>query len=186
MGGQAASLLQLIREDRRVHKSWFEPGFHGLAVHRLGAWRLGLPVLPRKLVSPLYRLGALAVRNLYGIEIPPTVHMGRRVEITDGGKLVIAPGVVIGDGCILRHNVTIAPARRGDDVPTLGHNVAVGTGAVILGKVTVGDYAEIGPNAIVLRDVPDRATVFSDPSRVVVAQRAAWDDKQKLREESGG
>jgi serine O-acetyltransferase len=186
MGGQAASLLQLVREDRQVHGSWFAPGFHGLAVHRLGAWRLGLPEVPRKLVFPLYRLGALAVRNLYGIEIPPTVHMGRRVELTDGGKLVISPGVVIGDDCILRHNVTIATARRGDDVPTLGRHVAVGTGAVILGKIAVGDYAEIGPNAIVLTDVPERGTAFSDPSRVIVAPRAAWDDKQTLRKQSGG
>ena len=186
MGVEAGSLLRLIREDRRVHGSWFSPGFHGLAVHRLGAWRLGLPVTQRKFVSPLYRLGALTVRNLYGIEIPPTVRIGRRVLMTDGGKIVIAPGVVIGDDCILRHNVTIAPARRGEDVPTLGHHVAVGTGAVILGNITVGDYAEIGPNAIVMKDVPERATAFSDPSRVVVAPRAAWEEKQTLREQSGG
>jgi serine O-acetyltransferase len=182
MKSHEQTLIGLIAEDRRIHRSWFNPGFHALAVHRVGAWRLGLPTLLRKLVSPFYRSGALFVRNAYGIVIPPSVDVGRRVQIPYGGKLVISPGVIIGDDCILRHNVTIGAARRGEDVPTLGEHVAVGTGVVILGKITIGSYAEIGPNAVVLTDVPPKGTVFSDPGRVVVAPRAAWQDTQALRE----
>jgi serine O-acetyltransferase len=79
--------------------------------------------------------------------------------------------------------VTIGAARRIQDVPTLGTRVAVGTGAVILGKIQVGDYVEIGPNAVVLTDVPAKATVFVDPGRVVIAPKPAWDDAQALREQ---
>jgi serine O-acetyltransferase len=184
MKSDVPSLAQQIREDRDVHGSWSHPGFHAVAVHRVGAWRWGLPTHTRKLVSALYRLASLWIRNSYGIVIPSTVQIGRRVEIPYGGKVVISGGVVIGDDCILRHNVTIGAARREEDVPTLGRHVAVGTGAVILGKITIGDHAEIGPNAIVLTNVPENGTVFSDPSRVMVAPRAAWDEMQEIREKS--
>ena len=180
------TLTELIREDRAVHGGWSHPGFLALAVHRVGVWRYGLPTAFRKPMSAFYRLAAQRIRNAHGIDIPPTVQIGRRVHIPYGGKVVISGRVVIGDDCILRHNVTIGAARRGEDVPTLGRHVAVGTGAVILGKISVGDYAEIGPNAIVLTDVPDKGTVFSDPGRVVVAPRAAWDEMKALRETAEG
>ena len=178
-------LLPLIREDRRIHRSWLSPGFQALAVHRFGAWRLGLPAVPRKLLSPLYRLGALTVQNLYGIVIPPTVDVGRRVNIPYGGKIVISPKVAIGDDSILRHNVTIGAGRTGDAVPTLGRRVGVGTGAVILGRIHIGDFAEIGPNAVVLTDVPAKATVFADPGRVVMAPKPAWENAQSARVQDG-
>jgi serine O-acetyltransferase len=179
-----ASLLGLILEDRRMHGSWSHPGFRALAVHRFGVWRRGLPTPVRKVASALYRFAALRMRNAHGIVIPPTVKIGRRVELPYGGKVVISGNVVIGDGCILRHNVTIGAARRGTDVPTLGKGVAVGAGAVILGKITIGDYAEVGPNAVVLTDVPPKATVFTDPARVLVAPRAAWNEMEELREQA--
>ena len=181
MEGSGESLLQLIREDREVHRSWLKPGFHAVAVHRVSVWRWKLPTPLRKLVSLLLRPAALFVRNVYGIEIEPGVDLGRRVAIPHGGKLVIASGSVIGDDCILRHNVTIGAVRRMEDVPALGRRVAVGTGAVILGRIEIGDYAEIGPNAIVMTDVPAKATVFADPGRVVIAPKAAWDDAQAVR-----
>jgi serine O-acetyltransferase len=183
MEESGVSILRLIDEDLKVHGSVFKPGFQAVALHRVGVWRFGLPTPLRKLVSLLHRPATLFVRAVYGIEIPPTASLGRRVVIPHGGKLVIAGGTVIGDDCILRHNVTIGAARRMEDVPTLGKRVAVGTGAVILGKIQVGDYAEIGPNAVVLTDVPAKATVFVDPGRVVIAPKPAWDDAQALREQ---
>jgi serine O-acetyltransferase len=176
------NLLRLIREDLKVHGSVFKPGFQAVALHRVGVWRFGLPTPVRKLVSLLHRPMTGFVRGVYGIEISPSASLGRRVVIPHGGKIVIAAGTVIGDDCILRHNVTIGAARRLADVPTLGTRVAVGTGAVILGKIELGDLAEIGPNAVVLTDVPPGGTVFADPGRVVVAPRAAWDDVRELRE----
>ena len=186
MRGEEGSLFQLLREDRQVHRSWLKPGFHAVAVHRVGVWRFGLRMPARKLVSLFYRPAAFFVRSVYGIEISPSVTLGRRVAIPHGGKLVIAGRSVIGDDCILRHNVTIGAARRMEDVPTLGTRVAVGTGAVILGKIALGDYAEIGPNAVVLTDVPPQATVFADPARIVIAPKAAWDDAQEAREQVEG
>lgn len=173
-------LLDQIREDKQGHGSWLKPGFHAIAAHRVSVWRWRLPTPQRKLVSLLYRTTQIVIRNVYGIELPPSVKLGRRVIIPHGGTLVVAPGTVIGDDCILRHNVTIGAVRRMEDVPTLGKRVAVGTGAVIVGRITIGDYAEIGPNAVVLTDVPARATVFADPGRAVTAPKPAWDDAAEL------
>jgi serine O-acetyltransferase len=179
-GSETPGLLGIIREDRRAHKSWFKAGFHAIAVYRLGVWRRRLPSLVRPPFTVVYWLGQLWVRNVYSIEIPSTVTIGRRVVMPHGGTIVIAPGAVIGDGCVLRHNVTIGAVRSLSDVPTLGKLVKVGTGAVILGAIAIGDRAEIGPNAVVLRDVPDGATVFVDPGRVVTAPRRAWPDDDEL------
>jgi serine O-acetyltransferase len=176
----SGGLLSLVREDRRAHGSWLKPGFHAIAAHRVGTWRSTLPVLVRKPVSLLYRTAHVLVRNVYGIEIAPTARIGRRVIIPHGGTVVVAPKAVIGDDCILRHNVTIAAARRPGDAPVLERAVSVGTGVVIVGRVTIGDEAEIGPNAVVLSDVPPRATVFVDPGRAVLAPRPAWEEKTRV------
>jgi serine O-acetyltransferase len=185
MGGKAAirgaeaaeqiGLLTLLREDLHTHgsRSWLKPGFHAIAVHRLGVWRRRLPLVLRLPVSAIYWSAQLLVQNVYGIQMQTTVAVGRRVGLPHGGKIVIAPGTVIGDECIVRHNVTIGPARHLDAVPRLGKAVNIGVGAVILGPITIGDHVSIAPNAVVMTDVPAHATVFTEPGRIVHAPRKA-------------
>jgi serine O-acetyltransferase len=110
------------------------------------------------------------VRNHYGIELPATTIVGRRVLIGHQSGIVIHGRAVIGDECVLRQNVTIGAAIIQDAAPTLGRRVQVGTGAVIVGGVTIGDDTRIGPNVVIMTDVPSGVTVFVDrPRRVCMS-----------------
>jgi serine O-acetyltransferase len=152
------------------------PGFQAIAVHRFGVWRKRVPLPARLPLTALYWGAQLVIRNVYGIQLQTTVQVGRRVGLPHGGKLIIAPGTVIGDDCVLLHNVTLGAGRELTEVPKLGRNVKVGIGAVVLGSITIGDNVTIGPNAVVLTDVPPGATVFTDPARIVKPPRKAWGD----------
>jgi serine O-acetyltransferase len=83
---------------------------------------------------------------------------------------VLHAGAVVGDECILRHNVTIGAISLDliDHAPTLGRGVHVGCGAVIMGPISIGDGARIGPNAVVMTDVPAGASVFVSAPRMVL------------------
>jgi serine O-acetyltransferase len=97
--------------------------------------------------------------------------IGRGAEFGPGFVLIHATGVVInggvrgGSGVHLEHQVTIGSERRRS--PILGDSVFVGAGAKIIGAVTIGSYARVGANAVVVKDVPPYATVVGIPARVV-------------------
>lgn len=168
---RSPSLLALIREDYRAHgRDWTKPGFRAVAVHRFGVWRMGIrPKILRAPFSILYRRMFRFVRNRYGIELPYSVSLGRRVVIEHQSGIVIHGNSVIGDDCILRQGVTLGnrTLERPDDAPTLGQGVNVGAGAKILGNVHVGDRASIGANAVVLSDVEANALAVGIPARMI-------------------
>jgi serine O-acetyltransferase len=126
------------------------------------------PKLVRAPFSTLYRVLFHGVRNFYGIELPYTARVGRRVVIEHQGGIVIHGGATIGDECILRQGVTVGNRSmdRPFDAPRLGARVSVGAGAKILGAISVGDAAKIGANAVVLTDVPPGASAVGIPARV--------------------
>ena len=129
------------------------PGFHALTLHRLShrlwTWRL------RWLARWLSHLG----RWLTGIEVHPGALIGRRVFIDHGMGVVIGETAEIGDDTTLYHGVTLGGTtwNKGKRHPTLGKGVVVGAGAKILGPLVVGDYAKVGSNAVVAKDVPPGA-----------------------------
>ena len=166
-GLSVRELLDLIREDDVTHdRNWAVPGLHAVIVQRVGAWRLGLPRgVRRKSVSLFYRVLHTLVRDLYGIEIPDWTRLGRRVRILNQGGIVIDQAVSIGDGCTIYHGVTIGHATRASGAPQIGTGVEMSVGAVLIGPITVGDGARIGPNAVVVVDVPAGSTVFAVPAR---------------------
>lgn len=163
-------MLALIREDYRSHgREWTRPGFRTLAVHRFGNWRMTIRnPLARMPLSLLYRIGFRHCRNVYGIELPYAAAVGRGVVIEHQGGIVVHGASVIGDGCILRQNCTLGLRHldRLQDAPILGRNVNVGAGAVILGRVTIGDGAAVGANAVVLEDVPAGGLAIGVPARI--------------------
>jgi serine O-acetyltransferase len=116
-------------------------------------------------VSLLYRPLYALVRNVYGIQIPAATRLGRRVKILDQGGIVVDSAVSIGDGCTIGHGVTIGHATVGSGAPRIGSDVEINVGAVLIGPITVGDGAKIGPNAVVVVDVPSGSTVFAAPAR---------------------
>lgn len=158
-------LLEIVHEDWIEHgRSWTRSGFHAVAVHRLGAWRLRRSRVVRHSVRPLYGALYFVVRNLYGIELSASAKIGRRVEVTHQGGIVVDAGTEIGDDCLIRQNVTIGLGRGGR--PRIENNVEVSPGAVVVGGVTVGEGARIGPNAVVTTDVPPGGRAIAPPARV--------------------
>jgi len=150
------------------------PGFHALLFHRLAHafWGAGFKWLGR--------LTSNIARFLTGIEIHPGATIGRRVFIDHGMGVVIGETAEIGDDCTLYHGVTLGGVswNKGKRHPTLGKGVVVGAGAKILGPFTVGDGAKVGSNSVVVKAVPEGATVVGIPARIVedhTAARMAFD-----------
>jgi serine O-acetyltransferase len=168
------SCWDLIKEDYFANGSdWTKPGFRALAVYRFGVWRM--TVRNRQIRAPLsvlYKAAFRYVRNHYGIELPFTVIVGRRLIIEHQSDIVVHGNSVIGDDCILRHGCTLGNKRldRPMDAPMLGNRVNVGAGAKILGKVLIGDGATIGANAVVVSDIPSGATATGVPARLTKHQ----------------
>ena len=167
----APSLWALLREDYHAHgRDWTKPGFRAIAAYRFGVWRMTIrSKILRAPLSLLYRALFRHVRNCYGIELPYSATLGRRVVIEHQSCIVIHGNSVLGDDCIIRQGVTLGNRSLDKplEAPTLGRGVNIGAGAKILGNVRIGDYASIGANAVVLTDVPAYAAAVGIPARII-------------------
>lgn len=165
------SLWEQLKEDWIAHgRDWTRPGFRAVAVHRFGVWRMKIkPKLLRSPFSILYKMMYRKVRNTYGIEIPYTVKLGRRVVIEHQNGIVVHGYCTIGDESIIRQGVTLGNRylERPFDAPKLGKRINVGAGAKIFGDVSIGDGANIGANAVVLKDVPAGTTAVGIPASII-------------------
>jgi serine O-acetyltransferase len=130
------------------------------------------PKLLRAPLSIVYRWMYRKCRNHYGIELPYTATVGRRVIFEHQHGIVIHGNCVIGDDCIIRQGVTLGNKSldRPEEAPNLGNRVNVGAGAKILGAVIIGDDASIGANAVVLKDVPPGAVAVGIPAKIIEAK----------------
>ena len=115
-------------------------------------------------------------RFMTGIEIHPKAKIGKNLFIDHGMGVVIGETSNIGDNVTIYHMVTlggISPSINSDDQreikrhPTLKDNVVVGSGAQVLGPITVGKNAKIGANAVVTRDVPENGVMVGIPAKNV-------------------
>jgi serine O-acetyltransferase len=171
-------LWQLLVEDWRTHHRRFMlPGFHAVAVHRIGVWARGQVWPVRKGVGLLYTaVATLLIRGVYGVELPRTTVVGRRVCIGHHQGVVIGTSVVIGDDCLIRQGLTLGQTADADGPmgqPVVGNGVHFGAGATVIGSVRIGDGARIGPGAIVTTNIPPGATAFAAPARVMRTPSAA-------------
>lgn len=171
------SLWQQIREDWEAHgRDWTKPGFRAVAVQRFGVWRMKIqPKLLRAPFSILYRSLYRKVRNTYGIDLPFTVKLGRRVVVEHQSGIIVHGYSTIGDDSIIRQGVTLGNRYldRPFDAPKLGKRVNVGAGAKLLGNVEIGDDANIGANAVVLSDIPAGRTAVGIPAKLLPIKPAS-------------
>ncbi len=139
------------------------PGVHALLAHRVAhaLQDAGLPVVPRSI--------AYVSRALTGIEIHPAADIGDGLFIDHGTGVVIGETAVIGDQVTLYQGVTLGGTgfATGKRHPTVEDNVTIGSGAKLLGPITVGHGAKIGANSVVINDIPANSTVVGNPGHVV-------------------
>lgn len=144
------------------------PGFHALTIHRFAnaVWRHGWITLAR-FISHIGRF-------LTAIEIHPGATIGRRFFIDHGAGAVIGETAEIGDDVTLYHGVTLGgiSLEPGKRHPTIGNSVVIGSGAQVLGPITVHDGARIGANAVVLKDVPAGVTMIGIPARPALPRKS--------------
>ena len=166
---QGIGFWALVGEDRRTQEEGvWSPGFWVLFWHRFGNRRMGWPKPLRAPATLLYKLAYRRCRIAYGIDLPYTVRVGRRVRLDhSGGMILVAER--IGDEVTLRQNTTLGIKRvEGEHQrPVLGARADIGAGAVIVGGVSVGADALVGANAVVTKDVPPGAVAAGIPAKVI-------------------
>ena len=144
-----------------ILSSW--AGVQALLAHRVAhaLYGSGVPLAPRTI--------AFASRAVTGIEIHPAAEVGEDFFIDHGSGVVIGETAEIGDRVTLYQGVTLGGTgfARGKRHPTVGDDVTVGSGAKLLGPVTVGHGAKVGANTVVIEDVPPNATVVGNPGHPV-------------------
>ncbi|MDX6655328.1 MAG: serine O-acetyltransferase [Solirubrobacteraceae bacterium] len=139
------------------------PGVHALLSHRVAhaLHHAGVPMVPRTL--------ALVTRALTGIEIHPAAQVGEGLFIDHGVGVVIGETAQIGENVTLYQGVTLGGTgfATGKRHPTVQDNVTIGSGAKLLGPITIGHGAKIGANSVVIHDVPPNSTVVGNPGHPV-------------------
>lgn len=161
-------IKSIILRDPAARNAWevftCYPGFQAIMMHRWAhaCWANQLK-WPGRFIAYIARV-------ITGIEIHPGATIGRRVFIDHGFGVVIGETAVVGDDCTIYQGVTLGGTSLTSGAkrhPTLERGVIVGAGAKVLGSFTVGDYAKIGSNAVVVKPVPAGATAVGNPAHLV-------------------
>lgn len=180
------SLRSLIAEDLETAKrrdpaartslevAILYPGVHALWFHRLAhrMWNKSHALrFPARFLSEI-------ARSLTGVEIHPGAVLGRRFFIDHGMGVVIGETAEVGDDVLMFHTSTLGgrTMAKGKRHPTVGDRVVIGAGAKILGPILVGEDAQIGANAVVVKDVAPGTVVVGIPAKVRKRVRKPDDD----------
>ena len=140
------------------------PGFHALFSHRIAHFFYNIKLFfIARLISQLTRF-------FTGIEIHPGATIGKRLMIDHGMGIVIGETAVIGNDCVIYHQVTLGGTGKEKlkRHPTIGNNVLIGAGAKLLGPINIGDKVKIGAGSVVLKSVEKNSTVVGVPEDRVI------------------
>jgi serine O-acetyltransferase len=175
------ALVRILYQDYRRYRAAgargalsiiaFTQGFWASAVFRISHAALQRCRIPglRLVIKALSLVFQKVIEILTGICIPATCNIGRGLYIGHFGGIFIDSDSRLGENCNIAQGVTIGKGGRGElhGVPLLGDRVHIGANAVILGKITIGDDAVIGPGAVVMSDVPPCGVAMGNPARVI-------------------
>ncbi len=165
--------LQAIKERDPAAQTDLEiiacyPGLHAIWIHRLanGMWRRNMR-LPAQLVAQTGRF-------ITGIEIHPAAVIGEGLFIDHGAGVVIGETAEIGENVTMYQGVTLGGTGKegGKRHPTVGDNVVIGAGSLLLGSITLGDNVKVGAGSVVVNNVPANSTVVGNPGRPVISDGA--------------
>lgn len=119
-----------------------------------------------------YKLNKLQIK--YGYQISTSAKIGKGLYIGHLGTVVVNPEAILGDNVNLSPNVVIGKQNRGEKkgAPSIGSSVWIGSGAIIVGKIVIGDDVLIAPNAYVNFDVPSHSIVIGNPGRIINRENA--------------
>ncbi len=166
MNPKGISFPQLVKEDLCTHDNdIFSQGFFALFVQRFGNWRMGIhSKVLRFPFTVLYAVLRKFAQVFCGIKLDYTVHVGRRVKIEHFGGMILGARS-IGDDVVIRQNVTMGIKTPADlcAKPTIEAGVSIGAGAVIIGDICIGEGSIIGPNVVVIENIPPFSKVYSKP-----------------------
>lgn len=170
----------------RVFYPFSTGGFQTLILFRLVQanrhWRI--PVL-HWIIAIILRIIAIPFQAFWGICIASNADIGPGLYIAHHGMIFI--GVKkMGANCTIGHNVTTGRTEKEHGYPTLGDNVYLAPGAMVIGNIQVGDNVKIGPYAVVRRNIPANSVVVSPPPRVIkLTGKAEWEKwKDNVEEKS--
>jgi serine O-acetyltransferase len=156
------------------------PGLHAVWAHRLSHW------LWSHRMRFLARFVSQVARLFTGIEIHPGAEIGRRLFIDHGMGTVIGETAIVGDDVTLYQGVTLGGTgkEQGKRHPTIGNSVSIGSGAKLLGNITVGDNCRVGAGSVVLRSVPANSTIVGVPGHIVLrdGKRVVITDPKDIRD----
>ncbi|WP_026994622.1 serine O-acetyltransferase [Flectobacillus major] len=156
----------LYKEDLLVNKGNFKGAFF-IICFRISNAIQSKGKFFRYLGFPFRAFYKICFRWLLGTDIPDTTKIGKGCAVYHGHSLIIHDDCIIGDYFTVRHNTTIGQARKGGGAPIIGDYVEVGANAVIIGDIHIGSYSIIAAGAVVIKDVPEKVIVAGNPARVV-------------------
>ncbi len=138
------------------------PGLHAVWFHRIAHW------LYNRKEYVLARCISQFSKFITGIEIHPGARIGPDFFIDHGSGVVIGETAEIGSGCLVYQGVVLGGTSLSKEKrhPTLGDEVVIGAGAIVLGPVELGNRSRVGAGAVVINDVPDGATAVGVPAKV--------------------
>lgn len=181
------NLWSLIKEDFSVPKK-NDPALHSnfeLFFNYPGIWAIVNYRISNKLYKKGWKSLARALSGisqiLTNIDIHPAATIGRRVFIDHGFGVVIGQTAEIHDDVLIYQGVTLGGVSlsHGKRHPTIKSNSVIGSGAKILGNITVGENCKIGANSVVIKDVPCSSTAVGVPARIVKRKEGDCDDDTK-------
>ncbi|MDW9380902.1 serine acetyltransferase [Chryseobacterium sp. JV558] len=129
------------------------------------------------LLNTFWRIVLRHYQIKYGFQIYPETQIGEGFYLGHWGSLVINPKTVIGKNCNIAQGVTIGQQNRGknEGSPIIGDEVWIGTNAVIVGAITIGNNVLIVPNSYVNFDVPPNSVVIGNPAKIIPTPNATMD-----------
>lgn len=160
--------IKVVSDRDPAAKNFFEiltcyPGLHSIWMHRLAHF-----FYKRKEYS-FARLISHINRFLTGIEIHPGAAIGKRFFIDHGMGVVIGETAIIGDDVLIYKGVVLGGTslEKKKRHPTIGNSVVIGTNAIVLGAITIGNHSRIGSGSVVIKSAPPNSTIIGIPGRII-------------------